>query len=94
MKVIFSKFERVDCASDEMDAYVGDTWAGGIIKTHAQPIGALSSVDSRGLVESYEVEVGDVCEMFLVENFKSARAALAAAKQAVTRLVEQGHHES
>lgn len=85
----FQKFTRVDCGTDEQDIKDGEAFIGSIIKSYAQPVGALGLVDSRGLVESYAVEIWGGKDtpddfggerFFDVANYPSARAALKAAK--------------
>lgn len=79
-----SRFERVDCASDEQDILLNGEAVGTIVKTHAQPAEALSLVDSRGPVSGYEVVIwiGDDerTETFAAKDYESARKAHTAAK--------------
>ena len=80
MTVTIKKFERMDSHTDTQDICRGDEIIGEIVKTHSQPAGALSLTDSRGPVESYEVDLESGSRFFLASDYPTARAAHAAAK--------------
>ena len=90
-KVTFERFNRIDCHSDLMRIMRGAELVGEIVKSHDQPAHRLSLVDSRGPVAYYELTAyaaeDDVCEMFDVRNYPSARAALTAAKARARQIV-------
>ena len=72
-----------------MEAEVAGAYVGTIRKAHAPFPLALSLIDTPGPVESYEVEMDDSDDSvwFVVADYSSARAALAAAKAYVREQV-------